>query len=89
HLSSPSQLGLSEEWLLPGLAKLEFDLSGSIDADLGGRIMELVDKRREAERAEKIKELKIIIEEGDNDQSTVENLRRSVMLFDLTVVRGA
>ncbi|KAG8918416.1 hypothetical protein FRC01_001869 [Tulasnella sp. 417] len=89
HLSSPSQMGLSEEWLLPGLAKLEFDLSGSIDADLGGRVLELVDKRREAERTEKIRELKITVEEGDSDPSTVENLRRAVMLFDLTVVRGA
>ncbi|KIO23654.1 hypothetical protein M407DRAFT_26857 [Tulasnella calospora MUT 4182] len=88
-LSSPSQLGLTEAWLLPGLTKLKLNLSRSTDTDLGDRIAELVRRRREAEQTADISKLTITVASGAIDPKMVEILRESVMQFDLIVVGGA
>ncbi|KAG9031123.1 hypothetical protein FS837_003096 [Tulasnella sp. UAMH 9824] len=83
-LSSPSHLGLSEEWLLPNLTKLQLDLHRSIAANLGGRIVELLKSRTAIEGIEEITELRIVVAKGAIDPSTVELLRQSLVLFHLT-----
>ncbi|KIO23655.1 hypothetical protein M407DRAFT_244697 [Tulasnella calospora MUT 4182] len=88
HLSSPSQVGLGEEWLFPKLAKLELHLSCLTNSDVGDRFVELFRRRREAERTEEITHFRITIFFGRIDTSMVEILRQSVMLLDLTVVGG-
>ncbi|KIO15617.1 hypothetical protein M407DRAFT_34795, partial [Tulasnella calospora MUT 4182] len=49
HLSSPLQLELAEEWLLPKLTKLELDLGSSTDARLIDIVAQLVMKRKAAD----------------------------------------
>ncbi|KAG8919695.1 hypothetical protein FRC00_011009 [Tulasnella sp. 408] len=83
RLSSPSHLGLWEEWLLPNLTKLQLDLHRSTSANLGDRIVELLTSRKATEGIEEITELKIVVAKGAIDPSTVELLRQSLVLFHL------
>ncbi|KAG8910498.1 hypothetical protein FRC01_006301 [Tulasnella sp. 417] len=88
HLSSPSKFGLAEEWILPKLARLKLDLSHSVDTDLGGKLVELTRRRKDAEQTAGIMELRITVAPGAIDASTVAVLRQSVLLFNLSVVGG-
>ncbi|KAG8960651.1 hypothetical protein FRC00_014457 [Tulasnella sp. 408] len=84
HLSSVSQLGSTEEWLLPKLAKLRLQLYvGSTSRAIGNRIVELVKRRKEAEQTREITELEIGITYGNMDPSAVEILSQSVTKFHI------
>ncbi|KAG9036563.1 hypothetical protein FS837_001647 [Tulasnella sp. UAMH 9824] len=81
-LSLPSQLGTTEGWLLPKLAKLDLCLRGSTSTDIGNRIVELVKRRKEAEEMVDITELRIKVGFGEIDPNAVEILSQSVTHFE-------
>ncbi|KAG8918417.1 hypothetical protein FRC01_001870 [Tulasnella sp. 417] len=87
YLGSPSDLGLSEGWLLPKLTKLELDLRHSTETDLAERIMEIIEQRKAVEQTKDIIELRVTTAAGTMDLSTVELLRESVMIFDLIEIQ--
>ncbi|KAG9032447.1 hypothetical protein FS837_002735, partial [Tulasnella sp. UAMH 9824] len=88
HLSLPSQLGLTAEWLFPKLAKLDLCLRGSTSTDIGNRMVELAERRKEIGQAVEITELRIQVGFGKIDPSAVEILSQSVTQFELVPVGG-
>ncbi|KAG8902480.1 hypothetical protein FRC01_009567, partial [Tulasnella sp. 417] len=86
YLSSPSQMELTEEWLLPKLKRIEVDICTSTDTEVVERIVYLIKARQAAEQTEEITELKISCVAGEIEPGTLEMIRQYVMLFDLTEV---
>ncbi|KIO33416.1 hypothetical protein M407DRAFT_3968 [Tulasnella calospora MUT 4182] len=84
HLSSPLQVELAEEWLLPKLTKLELDLGSSTDARLIDIVAQLVMKRKAADGVEDITELRITSAPGAIGPGMVELFQQSIASFELT-----
>ncbi|KAG8910777.1 hypothetical protein FRC00_007571 [Tulasnella sp. 408] len=88
HLSLPSQLGLTGEWLFPKLTKLRLYLPGPTTKDIGNGIVEVVKRRKEAEQTVEITELRIEVGSGEIDPRTVEILSQSVTRFEVVPIGG-